>query len=383
MACGLLGYILSLSGYWVTFAVRRRDVADAINRHSGYRLTVLGPEGGPLAVRRCVARSLVEEPDAVADAVAQADVVMTGVGIANLSALTPLVARGLWQRSRAQGVVPLNVVACENLPGAGAYLRHQVLSAAPIEQAMAVDAVGGFSAALTRRVMTGGDVEGGELRFTVSGPPDLVIDAQGLKQPFPPLAGVMLTDEFGTLVLRKLYLLNCAQAVAAYLGSREGCRLLHEAASHPRVLPVVEGAVREARDALVAEFPRQREGIHREAAQVVDTVADPALGDTVARVAREPRRKLGPLERLVGPARLAYKHDLPCDHLCAGIGAALAYDDPADADAVALQAAITVEGIATVLTVECGLLPHEELARAVKQQWLSMTQGNVCQEVNR
>lgn len=382
MACGLLGHVLSLSGYWITFVVRRPEVTEAINRHRGYRLTLGGPRGGRLAVRRCVARS-VADADVVADAVAQADIVMTGIGVENLPAVTPLIARGLWERSRAQGAAPLNVIACENLPGAGAYLRHQVVSAAPIDQAMAVDAIAGFSAAITRRIMTGGDLEDGELRFTVSGPPDLVIDTQGLKHPFPELTGVTLTEEFATQLLRKLYLLNGAHAVAAYLGHREGCRLLHDAVAHPRIAPVVHDAVREAREALTAEFPHHAADIARDAAQVIGDIADPALHDTVSRVAREPRRKLAPLERLVGPARLAHKHELPCDNLCRGIAAALAYDDPADADAAALQAAIAAEGIATVLTVECGLLPHEALARAVKQHWLSMTQGNVWQEVNR
>ena len=382
MACGLLGHILSLSGYWITFVVRRPEVAEAINRHRGYRLTVTGPRGGRLAVRRCVARSIADG-HVVADAVAQADIVMTGIGVDNLPAVTPLIARGLWQRSRAQGAAPLNVIACENLPGAGAYLRHQVVSAAPIDQAMAVDAIAGFSAAITRRIMTGGHLEDGELRFTVSGSPDLVIDAQGLKHPFPGLTGVTLTDEFGTHLLRKLYLLNGAQAVAAYLGHREGCRLLHDAVAHPRVAPVVRDALCEAREALTAEFPHHAADIACDAAQVIGEIANPALDDTVSRVAREPRRKLGPLERLVGPARLAHKHELPGDNLCLGIAAALAYDDPADADAAALQAAIAAEGVATVLTVECGLLPHEALARAVKQQWLNMTQGNVWLEVNR
>ena len=31
-----------------------------------------------------------------------------------------------------------------------------------------------------------------------------------------------------------------------------------------------------------------------------------------------------------------------------------------------------MDGVEQILTVDCGLLPHEDLARAVKQQWLRL-----------
>ena len=92
----------------------------------------------------------------------------------------------------------------------------------------------------------------------------------------------------------------------------------------------------------------------------------------IDRYPRDPRRKLSSLERLVGPARLAARHGLPYGHLSLGIAGALAYDDPADAGARALQATLATDGIEHVLTVDCGLLPHEPLARAVKQHWRAL-----------
>jgi mannitol-1-phosphate/altronate dehydrogenase len=160
--------------------------------------------------------------------------------------------------------------------------------------------------------------------------------------------------------------------VAAYLGYREGCRYLHEAAGHPRVAPVLRGALAEAQAALTAEFPHHAAMIEREAAEALAHIANPHLADSVSRVARAPRRKLAPRERLLGPAHLARRHNLPHDNLCVAIAAALAYDDPADPQALALQEAIAAEGLDKVLTEDCGLLPHEELARAIKRQWLRL-----------
>jgi mannitol-1-phosphate 5-dehydrogenase len=374
MACGLLGQLLAQSGYTTLFVARRPEVIDAINRHQGYALKIVGDKLERLTIRHCRAIS-VREMRAVAEAVAGADIVCTAVGIDNLEAATPAIAEGLWRRSQARCGPSLNVVACENLPGAGAYLRHQVVSAAPLENAITVEDVGGFSTALTRRIMTGGAVEHGELTFTVNADCGLVIDHHGLKEPFPDVHGATWTAEFPALVMRKLFTLNCAHAVAAYLGYREGCHYIHEAVVHPRVAPVLQGAVTEAAAALKAEFPHQAEAIEREAAEALTHIANPLLADTVSRVARGPRRKLSPRERLVGPTRLASQHHLPCEHLCQAIAAALAYDDPEDPQAVAMQRAIAGEGVDKVLTEDCGLLPHEPLALAVKEQWLKLVGG--------
>ena len=109
--------------------------------------------------------------------------------------------------------------------------------------------------------------------------------AHGLA-PLPLVQGATYTTEFGVLVLHKLFPLNCAQAVAAYLGYREGCRSIHEAAGHPRVAPVLRGALAEAQAALTAEFPHHAAAIDREAAEALAHIANARLADSISRVAR-------------------------------------------------------------------------------------------------
>lgn len=40
-----------------------------------------------------------------------------------------------------------------------------------------------------------------------------------------------------------------------------------------------------------------------------------------------------------------------------------------------MQQAIAAEGVEKVLTEDCGLLPHEDLARAVKSEWARLAHG--------
>jgi mannitol-1-phosphate 5-dehydrogenase len=367
MACGLIGHVLSRSGFSVQFVARRHEVVDAINRFEGFRLTIAGQERAQV-IRGCSALP-IDDDQRVIRAVANADVVFTAVGIDNLASVTPAIGAGLFLRSKTRGDDPLNVIACENLPGTGAYLQHQVLASAAPATALCIESIGGFSAAVTRRVMTGGDQVRGELHFSVDSEHGLIVDRTGLRGELPALDGTIVTDDFTALVMRKFFTVNCAQAVAAYLGYREGCQYIHEAVHHPRVRPVVIAALNEATAALEAEFPGQKAGIERDAAEALERLSSGDTADTISRVAREPRRKLSPRERLVGPARLAQRHGLRNEALSRAIAAALAYDAPNDAQAMALQQTITTESLEKVLTEDCGLLPHEPLARAIKGHW--------------
>jgi mannitol-1-phosphate 5-dehydrogenase len=370
MAGGLIGHVAWRSGYSVQFVARRREVIDAINSGGGYDLSIPG-RSRPLFVDGCSAVD-VSDRERVVRAVADADLVFTALGINNLSAVVDLIGEGLFLRCQTRNLDPLNVVACENLPGTGAYLRHQVLSTASTQTALCIERTAGFSAAVTRRVMTGGNVDGGRLSFSVDSEHDLIIERTGLLGELPLLCGAVVTDEFTAVVMRKFFTLNCAQAVAAYVGYQHGCEYIHEAMAHPRVRRLVRSALAEATAALKAEFPNEAAAIDTDATETIARLSSPANVDTVARVAREPRRKLSPRERLVGPARLAQKHRLRNSALIQAIAAALAYGAAGDAEAVALQKTIASESLEKVLTEDCGLLPHEDLARKVKQQWRAL-----------
>lgn len=380
MACGLVGHVLARSGFEVQFVARRPDVVHAINRHHGYRLSIHGRAEAE-TIRGCSAIRL-QDTEQVVEAVASADLVFTAVGIDNLAAVTPVIGAGLFRRCQQHGAKPLNVIACENLPGTGAYLAHQVLSSAAPEAALCIERLGGFSAAVTRRVMTGGLPRAGELHFSVDSELGLVIDQVGLKGSVPELDGAMLTTDFAAFVMRKFFTINCAQAVAAYLGYRHGCKYIHEAVAHPAVAPVVVAALKEATAALKAKYPAQATDIEADATETLERLACSDAPDAIHRVAREPRRKLSPRERLVGPARLAERHGLSNQALVKGIAAALAYDAADDPQSVSMQRTIAAESVETVITEDCGLLPHAPLAQAVRHEWRRLVMASAPQPLD-
>ena len=84
-------------------------------------------------------------------------------------------------------------------------------------------------------------------------------------------------------------------------------------------------AGQESSAALVAAYgfepAEQREWCERALAKYQDeTIRDP-----IERNARDPVRKLGRFERLLGPIHLCKEHDLPHEYLLIGVAAALQY----------------------------------------------------------
>lgn len=364
VGCGVLGEVLAESGFSTTFVARRPEVIAAIEGAGGYVLDVSGrrtfvPAAGALNVSHA---------GPVIDAIAASDVVFTALGVDSLKAVAPLLARGLWLRGARRGT-PLPVIACENLPGAGSYLGQVVLAAADPVAELAIEDVARFSSALTHRIIAEVRHERGLLVAVADASADLVIDAAPLGDVGPAIGAATYTHRFAAAVMRKLFLLNCAQAAAAYHGHEAGWRYLHEAVADPRIALRVSAAVAESAAALAAELPSDAEVIAADAQAALRRISDPGVRDAITRVAKDPRRKLSMRERLIGPARLAQRHGLPYGALLEAAVAALRYDDAADPQAVAMQADIGDWGLDRVLTEDCGLLPYEELARSLKRIW--------------
>ena len=71
------------------------------------------------------------------------------------------------------------------------------------------------------------------------------------------------------------------------------------------------------------------EGFTRYAAELIPRMLNPHLGDLVARVARDPERKLGWSDRLVGTLRLGLQTGVEMPRFALGAAAALRYLAPA------------------------------------------------------
>ena len=96
--------------------------------------------------------------------------------------------------------------------------------------------------------------------------------------------------------------------------------------------------------------------------------------DTLERNARDPIRKLGPNDRLVGSARLCLEEGVKPEALSVSIAAAIYYHSPSDPIAVDLENMRKTKGVDYVLEHVCQIDPNGELALLVKDK-INMLKG--------
>ena len=129
----------------------------------------------------------------------------------------------------------------------------------------------------------------------------------------------------------KLYGHNAGHALAAYLAHALGFRRIDELSRRPDVIDFVRAAmVEESGAALCARYGGvdplfTPAGFADYAGDLIRRMVNPYVRDTVARVGRDPARKLGWNDRLVGAMRQAQGAGISPRRYALGAAAALAY----------------------------------------------------------
>ncbi|MFZ6770733.1 hypothetical protein ACO0LM_27060 [Undibacterium sp. Di26W] len=130
----------------------------------------------------------------------------------------------------------------------------------------------------------------------------------------------------------KLYLHNTPHCIAAYLGALMGATYVHEAMMHPRAAQLVEGAMTEMLQALKLLWDIPHDFLEWYAEKELARFRCQLLFDPVARVAREPLRKLELHGRLIGAAQMCLTLGVLPQYLLKGIVGAVLFEDVNDPD---------------------------------------------------
>ncbi len=172
----------------------------------------------------------------------------------------------------------------------------------------------------------------------------ILVSAPGFDEPFE--RGISVFQEKPDLLAfeeAKLYGHNATHALAAYLGAELGVERIGELREVPGFIEFLRAAFREEsgaalvrRHAGVDELFTE-EGYLSYAEDLLERMTNPHLGDTVERVGRDPRRKLGWSDRLVGTVRLALSEGVCPLRFALGTAAGFAL---VDSDAVTRSGAL-------------------------------------------
>lgn len=128
----------------------------------------------------------------------------------------------------------------------------------------------------------------------------------------------------------KLYGHNAIHALIGYLCSRKGLTVMSEAADDDEIMSTARAAfIQDSGRALCAKYRDLSDplftdaGYRAYAEDLLQRIVNPYLNDLVARVIRDPMRKLGYDDRLFGTMRLALGHAIEPVNMAEGAAAAI------------------------------------------------------------
>jgi mannitol-1-phosphate 5-dehydrogenase len=372
---GFIGQLFSESGYVVTFVDIEPSLLDALNAHRAYTIQIVDNKG-TRDVRVSPVRALhAKQVQDIANAISTAEVMATAVGARALPLIAPSIAAGVQQRALSETETPLNCIVCENLKEAADTLRDMVEGLLFGADRVYLGAHVGFVDTVIGRMvpplsptMHAAD----PTLIRVEPYKELPVDRQGFVGPVPNIKTMQACDDFEVYTARKLYVHNCGHAVLAYLGHLQGYHYGYEALKDPEIDALLDAVWKESITGQVARYGIDAAWLRAHAVSLRHRFANRALGDTVFRLGRDPIRKLGAGDRLVGPARLAEAAGLQPHALARTIAAALCFDPLEDPIATELQRRLALDGIHTTLADVCQIEPDEPLGALIRQYYAEL-----------
>lgn len=351
---GFIGALLSSAGYEVIFADVAEPIIEALNKERSYSIHILDLErNGEIDKINHVSGILTTNSADVNKAITEASIITTAVGPGVLSEVALKIAVGIKARRAAGITSELNIIACENLPGASSLLHGEVLEhLTSAEDKAYLDAKVGFPNCTVDRIVppfTDTDGQEGILAVGVENFHEWIVEESAIKGPKLDIPGMTLTDNLTAYIERKLFTLNTGHAICAYLGFLKGYATVDESLSDRQIEEIVRGAMLESGAALCKKHGFDEKEHEKYINKIQSRFRNHYIKDDVVRVGREPIRKLSPDDRLVGPVKMAEEFGLRYDNLLKGIAAALLYENPEDKQSEELKLKIKEEGVGRVV----------------------------------
>lgn len=326
---GFIGQLFSESGYEVVFIDINQELIDRLNTDGKYPVRVLNHYGSRefyIYNVRAVNGSYQEQ---AAEEIAGADIMATSVGVNILPGIAATIAAGLRKRWMNGNNEPLNIIICENLADADKLLSQCIeRELTPGEKERFHDCVGLVEASVGRMVpvMTEEMLQGNIARVCVEEYNELPVDKDGFRGPVPDIKNIIPFSPFNFYIQRKLYIHNMGHALTAYLGNLKGYTYIWEAIGDPLIRLTVMKAMQDSAISLAREHNVPLDMILLHIDDLLYRFSNKLLGDTIARVGRDIKRKLSPGDRMLGTAKLCLKHGIFPSVICLGIAAALHFN---------------------------------------------------------
>lgn len=348
---GFIGQTFSDAGYKVGFVDINMEVINALNEKNEYPVNIVTSDKNEEKKVKNVYGIDGKDVDLVASEIAGCDIMATAIGVNVLKFIAKPIAKGIEKRAKTSDK-PLNIIICENLIGADEYLKGLILAEIPELKEYIETKVGFIEASIGRMVpvMTEEKKAGNPLRVYVEPYNILPVDKAAFKGEIPDdVKNLYPFTPFNLFIQRKLFMHNMSHALCAYLGYLRGYEYIYQAVNDFDIRYCAFRALVRSALAIAKENGVEIDGLIGHAENLLYRFTNTALADTVERVGKDTKRKLGANDRLVGALKLCEKHGIDGTYLCIGIAAGFLFSPQADESSVEVNAFVNGNGVKATL----------------------------------
>ena len=381
---GFIGQLFHMSGYEISFIDVNMTVVDKLNADGKYPIYITEGDSYREYLVTGVRGVNGKDNRAVAEAIAEADIMATAVGVNILKFIAAPFAEGVRRRMALGIEAPLNVIICENMIGADSYFADLVkenLSEKETEYfdtyiALVEPSIGRMVPATPKEI-----AEKNPLAVCVEEYCELPVDKNAFKGEIPEIANMVPFAPFDFFIRRKLFMHNMSHAITAYFGAIKGYTYIWEAAKDAEIKLIALRALTESSRALSKEYGVPLEELLCFSENLLRRYENKLLGDTVARVGKDTKRKLSENDRFVGAARLCAEHGIAPMNIFAGLAAGLHFAPEGDDAAIEVANAAKTKGVAYALATYSGIHDAPTLTATVESVYNKIAAGETMSEI--
>ena len=355
---GFIGQLFYQSGYSVSFIDVNMDVINKLNTEKEYPVYITNGDSYIESPVKNVSGVDGRDNAAIAEAIANADIMATAVGVKILKFIAAPFAGGVRLRKERGIKVPLNVIICENMIEADKYFAGLVKENLNDDEkayfdeyiALVEPSIGRMVPATPKEI-----ADKNSLAVCVEPYAELPVDKAAFKGEIPDIKGLVPFTPFDFYIRRKLFMHNMSHAVSAYFGNLKGYTHIWQAAEDAEIKLIALRALTESSRALSKEYGVPLDDLLMFSENLLSRFENKLLGDTVERVGKDTQRKLSNNDRLVGTALLCLEKGIKPVTVCGGIAAALLFAPESDPQAIEVAAYAKENGPAAALEKYSGL----------------------------
>ncbi len=369
---GFIGQLFSMSGDEIGFVDVNEAVISKLNTDKQYNIYITDGDDYKTYTVGNVYGINGKDINAVAEEIADADIMATAVGVNILKFIAEPISAGVRRRMEKGVSAPLNIIICENMIGADEYLAGLVKSylsdseKAYFEEHIALvePSIGRMVPATPKHI-----AEKDFLAVCVEPYCELPVDKAAFKGEIPEIANMVPFTPFAFYIRRKLFMHNMSHALTAYLGALKGYEYIWQANADLDIRSTARNALEEISKAMSAEYKVPYSELEVFSYDLILRYDNKLLGDTIERVGKDTKRKLSENDRFVGAIRLCQKHGIEPSNIIRGMAAGLLFCPEGDTASIELNNYLKENGVYATLEKYCGIGKDEEIAALIAKEY--------------